>query len=151
VALNVVQVSTGYPTSGFSLPDLISLCIRDDDGTGGALYLNGLGVTNILNNSFDLKLLFTGVGLVFNSYPLLRAFRAVNAATGNAEMLAQVAKYLEINYYPIAGGAIPLRFVPIAGLGGDPPTVSYLQIIAAVGTIGDTWRLNLKLRHTVTN
>ena len=156
MSLVPVVVTTGYPVTGFSLPDLISLCVRDADGTGGTLYLNGVGVVNGVD-IFDLKTLFTAAGLPFNSIPLLRAFRSVPAATGNASALAQFSKNLEINYYPTVGVADPafaLRFQPIAGIGGGPATAPYLQIVAPSGGggyAGDIWRLNIKLRHTVTN
>lgn len=156
MSLFPVIPTTAYPQTGYNLPDLISICVQDADGTGGTLYLNGVGVVNGVD-IFDLKTLFTNVSLPFSSYPLLRAFRSVPAATGNASALAQFSKNLEINYYPIVGVADPafaLRFQPIAGIGGGPATAPYLQIVVPAGGeeyAGDVWRLNLKLRHSITN
>ncbi len=157
MSLDPINVASAYPHTGYSLPDMVSFCVQDADGAGGSLYLDGLGVVDG-NDIFDIKTLFTAAGVNFVSYPLLRAFRAVPAATGNASALAQLSKNLEINSYPIepsaAGPAVSLRFAPITGIGGTTG-VPFLWIVAQVSTdpdyAGDIWRLELKLRHSITN
>ncbi len=155
MSLAPVPVNNGYPTGGFTLPDMVSFCLNDADGAGGSVLINGLGVgQGDVPHAYDLKQLFIDGSIPFISYPLLRAFRA---ASSLAAFWAQIINNLEISYYALGGttaDSFPLRFLPVFNIGGGPSDAGYLEIVApggGEGYTGDTWRVELKLRHSTTN
>lgn len=160
MSLNPVTVSSGNPFGGISQPDLVSLCVADADGTGGDVYLNGLGVTSgLLANTYDLKSLFTGAGLLFNSIPLIRAFRQIFGSNASLQAWRQLVSNLEVSYYALVAGAsapisaLTLRFdQTLATVNGVVVPLLHIQAPAGgEGYVGDTWRVDLKLRHSITN
>lgn len=155
MSLSVISTGAGYPVGGYSLPDMVSFCVNDGDGTGGSVYINGLGIlTGDFSGAYDLKTLFTSANKLFTSIPLLRAFRQIFSGTNQATQ-NQLVQNSEISSYPVNANfpAFPLRFAQlyqsINGIG-----VPFWQIIApdgGEGYTGDTWRVEIKLRHSLTN
>lgn len=164
MSLIVIPPNSGYPVNGFSLPDMISFCV-DDDGTGGQINLNGLGIVSpTVTGAVDIKRMFTDVGLLFNSYPLLNAFRKLSPPTGGSPAaLAQLVKQVEVNIvrqslngstvYPDQPAVFPVAIgSPDAAIG-----VPFLAIVRELSNAGEgpgspgIWRVALKLRHTTTN
>jgi hypothetical protein len=138
---------------GFSSPDLVSLGLIDDGG-GGTLNINGLGVVDpTVGFAHDLKTEFINAGLLFNAYPLLRAFRALAPVASDVTAGAQFARWLDIKFNIVSlgpqGAGLPIVNVK-AGLSGGPANVPYLQLIRAAdeSAVEGTWRLDLRLRHS---
>ena len=146
----IIVPTTAYPDTPLSLPHYCSFCVQDDGG-GGQITINGLGVTSsLVAGTTDLKTFFTGLGLMWRSNPLLRAFRAVPAGTTTAAM-NQFINNLEINSYFIAGNGVAgaLGFTYLINLGSGGATTPYLSI--AGPSVAGIWRVDLKLRHSITN
>jgi hypothetical protein len=158
MSLIILPTNGGYPTGGYSLPERVSFVVADTDGSGGSVYLNGRGVTTgTVAGAYDLRDIFISAGLLFNSIPLLNPFRSIPPVAQLEDVQNQLLKGLEVTFYGITGGpAAPLnlRIATISGLGGAPVDVPFLQIIAAAGGegyTGDAWRVDVRLRHSVTN
>lgn len=135
------------PTGAFSLPYLASFCVQDS-GSGGQLYVNGLGVVNaVVANAVDLRTFF---GSAFNSIPLLSAFKTL---VGNliGEPTGQLVPGLDITMVPI--GSVGLAAMPavsyVSGIGAGPPQAPYVAI-SGPGVAG-TWRVSMQLRHSINN
>lgn len=146
----IIVPTTSYPDTPLSLPNLCSFCVQDD-GSGGAITINGLGVTSSqVAGTSDLKTFITGLGLTWRSNPLLRAFRACPAGTTTAAM-AQFLNNLDINSYFVAGNGVAgaLGFNYLINLGSGGASTPYLEV-AGPGVAG-IWRVDLKLRHSITN
>jgi hypothetical protein len=157
MSLIIVPTSGGYPTGGYSLPERVSFVIADSDGSGGTIYINGLGVTTSDEPGvYDLKKIFTAVGMLFNSLPLAGAFKKVSAATLEA-VQDQLLKGVSFSFYGFSASApapLNLRFGTLNGVGSIPAYVPLLEIEApngGEGYTGDTWRVDINLRHSVTN
>lgn len=152
MAFTVIPVSTGYPVGGFSFPNRVSFGVSDDGG-GGQVYINGLGVTASstlpVAGATDLKTLFAAGSVSFQSIPLMRAFRLLTAST-NTAAYQQFNTYLEvlINGCNSSGYAGVPAIVPLAGLGGNT-SVPFLAIGGP--SVAGLWRVDLKLRHSITN
>ncbi len=153
--LIVVTASSGAPAGGVSLPDLVSIGVEDTDGGGGDFYLNGLGITSgLASPAYDLQTIFTGASMMFNSIPLLKAFRKARSA---AEAWRQLVSQLDISYYALSAGNVTdplnLRFDATSDV-VNGVIVPLLHVSAADGGEGYTgglWRLDVKLRHSTTN
>lgn len=135
---------SSVPTSSFSYPNRASLVFFDDGG-GGSLLINGLGVTGV--GFSDLRTIFTSNGALFNSIPLLSAFRRLTANTDYAAQ-AQLISRLDVAIETINNSVLAPAINYLGGTGGND-FVPFLAIDgpAAVGT----WRIELKLRHSITN
>lgn len=143
------------PVGAFSRPNMVSFCVADSSGAGGSIYVNAAGVVNaVVTDAVDLKTFFvTTLGVPFNSIPLVAgAFKPVNT---NQKSIQQFVRKLEINFFGIASGGagapLNLRFGPLFGLGAGPSDAYYVQINAPTGGAINTWRVTLKLRHSITN
>lgn len=137
-----IPVTTGNPTTGYSTPNRVSFCVQDDGG-GGQLCVNGLGITTV--PALDLKTLF---GSAFRSEPLLRAFRAVGNSALNA-MADQFNTYLNFSsvFINSQGPAGSLAVVYLMNIVSAPPTVPFFAI-GSPGVAG-IWRVDLQLRHSI--
>lgn len=135
------------PAGSISYPNRVSLCFFDDGG-GGQILLNGLGVdSGMVASALDLKSIFTSNSQPFVSYPLLSAFRRLSADTSLAAML-QLVKEVEISIVALST-AVTIE-----------PSITYLSNLAVANvpflqiagpTVAGTWRIELKLRHSITN
>lgn len=135
------------PTAAISLPNMVSFCVQDS-GAGGQLYLNGLGVLNaVVAGAVDLKTFF---GTFFNSTALLSAFKTLTGAL-ISQPAGQLVPALEITVVPV--GSVGLAAMPavsyVSGIGSGPSQAPYVAI-AGPGVAG-TWRVNIRLRHSITN
>lgn len=153
MAFTLIPTNSGYPTTGYSLPNMVSFCV-EDDGAGGEILINGQGINDpTVADAVDLKTMFTGVSKNFNSIPLLRAFRII-PSTLLQDGLDQNIKNLEISFYQVgqaATGSTGLLFIPIVGAVGGPDNVPYLVINAPGADSATQWRIELKLRHSITD
>ena len=146
----IMVPSAGSPAGAISLPNYCSFVVQDD-GSGGNVYLNGLGVgTAQVTSAVDLKTFITGLGLTWRSDALLRAFRAV-ASLSTIDSMNQFLTYLDISYFFLngVGTTQDLGFTPLLGLSGGGASTPYMNI-AGPGAAG-LWRVDLKLRHSITN
>lgn len=135
------------PTAAISLPNMVSFCVQDS-GAGGQIFVNGLGVVNALvAGAVDLKTFF---GTAFNSGALLAAFKTL---TGNlvGAPAGQLVPGLEITIVPHGnpGLAAMPAVTYLVGIGAGPVQAPYVAI-AGPGVAG-TWRVNIRLRHSITN
>jgi hypothetical protein len=151
MAVQIVPFSTpGDQVVSYTLPNAVSLAFSDDGG-GGTLYLNGLGILNgDLSGAVDLKTLFqTTNGVIFRSYPLLSAFRRLSV-NSNQGAMNQLVPRLHISIYPLpTGGSATLPKIGyLANIGGIN-FVPFLEIVGPAAA-GD-WRLDISLRHSITN
>jgi hypothetical protein len=158
MSLVVVPTSTGYPTGGYSLPERVSFAISDTDGTGGTIYINGQGVKNgDVAGAYDLKDIFVSAGLLFSSTPLLGPFRLLKPGSSLLDVQNQLLKGLSFSFYGVTANApapLNLRFGTLNAIGGQPDSIPFLEIIApngGEGYTGDTWRIDINLRHSITN
>ena len=115
MAVGIVPVNGGAPTMGRSYPNRVSFAFFDDGG-GGNVVVNGGGINGV--GIVDLKTLFTSVGMLFNSIPLLRAFRQLTTPGSADENCARILSELEIVVNtvstPVLGMAISYN-VPTPG------------------------------------
>lgn len=142
-----IPVGSGPPVDGVSLPNSVSFGLSDD-GAGGSVFLNGLGVLNAtVTGAVDLKTYFGSPK--FRSIPLLRAFRAMTApSAANAE--AQFLNNLAISIYPLTTGLAAMPAINyLAGLPNGPANVPYLSIVGPA--VAGNWRIEIRLRHSITN
>lgn len=148
----VVPFGAGTPVDAFSFPNAVSLCVSDDGG-GGQIYINGLGVTNgILAGAVDLQTYFGAAN--FHSIPLLKAFRALVGVTGgnqNQSAEQQLCKNLRISIVPVnaAGGPNLPNLVYLGGIGGAPVNTPLLSLQGPA--VAGNWRVEIELRHSITN
>jgi hypothetical protein len=131
------------PTTKYSQPDRVSFVVADDGG-GGQILLNGLGITSgSVANAVDLATLF---GTAFRSIPLLRAFKVTASAQAACDQFFQ---NLNIQINAIGGtGTSTMPSVSLTwGVGGGPANAPYLIIIGPA-VVGE-WRVDLQLRHSL--
>ena len=155
--LVVSAASSAHPRGAISLPDEVSLGLEDTDGTGGDIFINGVGLHDPVNGLYDLQTIFTGAGLLFNSIPLLRAFRRLRATDTVDQGWRQLLSNLELIVYPLVVGGLTDAFnlrldqtaVTLSGI--NFPEVRVFAPAGGEGYTGDSWRLELKLRHAITN
>ena len=142
--------SPSNQVNSYTLPNAVSLAFFDDGG-GGQIYLNGLGILNAdLAGAVDLKTLFqTTNGVVFRSYPLLNAFRRLTTNTSVAAM-NQLVQGLRVAVFPMAvgGSSVLPQLSYLAAIGGID-NVPFLSI--AGPAVAGTWRVDISLRHSMTN
>lgn len=146
----IMVPSASNTTMVVSQPDMCSFVVQDDGG-GGNVYLNGLGVGNAqVSNAVDLKTFVTGAGVLWRSEPLRRAFRAV-ASASILDAIPQLLNNLDISYYYLngVGTTQDLGFTYLIGLSGGGSTTPYLSM-GGPGAAG-LWRVTLRLRHSITN
>lgn len=139
-----VPVTSGSPTQGYSTPTRCSFCVQDDGG-GGQILVNMLGVTSALvSSAVDLGTLF---GTSFRSIPLKRAFRSVTTLLAACD---QFNTYLNINANFINGVGVAgaLGFTYLQGvISSGPANAVYLGI--AGPSIAGIWRVDLALRSSI--
>lgn len=150
MAFIIVPFGAGVPVDAFSFPNAVSLAVSDDGG-GGQIYINGLGVTNsILAGATDLQTYF---GSSFRSIPLLKAFRKLVGVNGNQNQLAeqQFCTNLKISIVPVNGaGVVALpNLVYLGGIGGAPVTTPLLSFQGPA--VSGNWRIEIGLRHSITD
>lgn len=150
MGFTVVPVTSIFPTTGFSLPDLVSLCV-DDDGAGGTILLNGGGFNGSPSGAVDLPTLFTGAGVLFNSIPLMRAFRKLSPTANLTAAMTQLVKNLDVNINPVGPTAneVPSVQVSWTNSGTNFPFLQLdrpLQIDPGPHVV---WRVDLRLRHSI--
>lgn len=137
----------GGPTAAISLPNMVSFCVQDNGG-GGQIFLNGLGVLNALvAGAVDLKTFF---GTFFNSLSLLSAFKTLTGALVS-QPAGQMVPALEISIVPHGnpGLAAMPAVTYLVGIGAGPAQAPYVAI--AGPAVAGTWRVNIRLRHSITN
>lgn len=148
----VIEPLVAVPDTPVSLPNYCSF-VASDDGSGGQVLINGQGVVNaVVTGAVDLKTFFTGLGLPFRSYALLRAFRAIY--TGSALQQAACDQFLanlEVVITPIGGSGIAAMpsLTYIVGAGSGPANAPYLVLVGP--SVSGRWRIDLRLRHSTTN
>jgi len=143
----IAPPDSGYADGGISLPNYCSFVIADS-GAGGQVFVNGLGVTSgSVADAVDLQTLF---GTAFKSFSLLRVFHAVDSLSLD-DVLVQFLTYLDINCYTWGGNPVTKMpsFIPTIGISGGPANAPYLVIQGP--QVAGTWRIDLKLRHSITN
>jgi len=153
--MNPANYSSGF-FGGISLPEVAVFCISDN-GAGGDLYINGLGVADgDVTGALDLESIYTDSGLLFKSLPLLRAFRALFGTPTDAAAELQFQQFLDIKVWsPTTGSDNGFAGVPTfgakAGLPGGPANVPYLHIFrpGGEGAVAGQWHIELKLRHSI--
>jgi hypothetical protein len=149
MAFIVIPFGSGTPRDAFSFPNAVSICVSDDGG-GGQVFINGLGITSgTLAGAVDLKTYF---GSSFRSTPLLRAFRALVGVTGgNQNQLTeqQLCNNLRISFIPIVATTAFPNIAYLAGTGGAPVTTPLLSF-QGPGVSGQ-WRIEIEFRHSITN
>lgn len=148
MGFTVVPIGNSTPVDAFSLPNMCSFVV-DDTGAGGQVNINGLGVTSALvSGAIDLKTYF---GAAFRSLGLLNAFRAITPGGGNQAAELALVPRLEVVIYPV--GAVGLAAMPavnyLGGLPSGPDNVPYLTLNGP--GVSGTWRVELKLRHSITD
>lgn len=151
----ILSSGLGPPAGPVSLPDLISVGVEDTSGGGGELYINGLGITSgLAATAYDLKTFLVAAGLNFSSIPLLGAFKKARTA---ALAWQRLVSMLEVNYYALSAGNVTdplnLRFDATSDV-VNGEIVPLLHVSAAdggEGYSGGLWRLDLRLRHTLTD
>ncbi len=154
MSLLLVPVNVGPTTDPLAEPEYISVAVQDD-GDGGQLRLNMMGVNDpTVSGAADLSTFF---GTNINEFPIARAFRQLyqpifSSGSESQQNLAaiQIRKFLSISIYPL------LTLQSIVGVGYDAATVNsaqvpFLELISAGIEGGGLWRLDIQLRHTITN
>lgn len=143
--------------AGVSLPYMVGFAI-DDDGDGGDIFLNGQGFEDpTVSDAVDLKSMFTSAGLLFNSIPLLQAFRLLYGTPNDAAAEFQFQHTLHINMFTIndrAGGTSGLPVIQAhASVLGAPTNVPFLLFSRPQGEAGvaGQWRIELTYKHSITN
>jgi len=149
MSLILVPLNSGYPTEGFSLPDLVSFCIADD-GTGGEL-LVGMGVTEALPvGGVDLKAAFLAAGLLFNSTPLMSAFRLLTPTASSTAAMNRLVPGVDVTVVPAASSQIyELPIVLQTEAGGNFPYVAFSRPNGGEAPPTGVWRVDIRLRHSI--
>jgi hypothetical protein len=132
---------------GYSSPGEVSICAQDD-GSGGTVHLNGLGIgSGTLADAVDLKTFFTSNSVNFQSIPLLSAFKLVTGVTYNAlNVMNQLIRGLDVSVVPIS--TQPVGAPSIGYLAPGPTGVPYLDLNGPA--VAGVWRFTIKLRHSLT-
>lgn len=146
MAVGIVPVNSSAPVFGRSYPNRVSLAFFDDGG-GGNLFLNGGGISGV--GVYDLKTLFTSVGMLFNSYPLLRAFRQIPNGT-NDENCDRILSEIEIVTNQIST-ATPLANMAVTYNAPTPLNLTWPAIALVGPGIARQWRVDIRLRHSITD
>lgn len=143
--------------AGVSLPYMVGFAI-DDDGSGGSIFLNGQGFEDpTVTDAVDLVSMFTDAGLLFNSIPLLQAFRLLYGTPNDAAAEAQFQRALHINMFPINNASNGTSGLPSiqahASLLGAPTSVPFLLFTrpGGEGGVAGQWRIELTYKHSITN
>lgn len=137
--------------SSFSMPNAVSLGFSDDGG-GGNLLINGLGVLNaVVSGAIDLKTLFvTTNSRPFNSYPLLNAFRALNPGNQTDKgAQIQLVTGLHVTIVPLTTGLAAMPALEYLASISPVPQVPFLVLVGPA--VAGNWRIDIKLRHSITN
>ena len=155
MSLLMIAAGTAPITDPVYQPEMVSFCVVSDDA-GGQLKINMEGINDpTVTHAVDLATFF-GVSAV-DVAPLSRAFRSIYPPASGATLLAlavqQIVKNLDVNIVPISGAAGNI----ILGVDYDAVVtgsaqVPYLVLTSASGEGGvGTWRVDLRLRHSITN
>lgn len=151
------NINSAAYIAGESLPDLAAFAISDD-GSGGEIFLNGQGVVApTVTGAYDLKTIYTSAGVLFRSIPLLRAFRLLYNTPNDVAAEIQFHNFLDLDMFPVAGSNGAICGLPTitctAGTPSGPLNVPYLHILrpSDESAVAGTWRLELRLRHSITN
>ena len=151
MSFTMIAPGSSPPVDVFSLPNAVSFCVTDS-GSGGQINLNGLGVgSGTVAGAVDLKTFFgTGTPVLFRSIPLLRAFRVLTNPGTNLAAETQLVNNLHITIYPNGGtGLAAMPSVSYNGTVGAAPNVPFLQLNGPA--VSGTWRVDIELRHSLTN
>jgi hypothetical protein len=164
--------ATNYEATIVSKPDLFSFCVRDTGGGGAnpTLYINMAGVNDpTVATAVDLQTFYaggypnsTGFGPpvpIFQSIPLARAFGLLPfaAAAGQPGRTGQGGEALVPK---ILVTAVPLgTSQSLLGIDYDVTSVGapagmcvpYLVLIGQGGEGSGYWRVDITLRHSITN
>lgn len=150
MAFIIVPSASAAPIAAFSFPERVSL-VMSDDGGGGDIFLNGRGVLNAaLTGAVDLKTFFvTTISALFRSGPLLSAFKQLVTQTDNAAC-AQLVRSLDITIVPVdAGGRANIPHTTYLGAVGGLEGVPFLKFSGPA--VAGSWRVDITLRHSITN
>jgi len=164
--------ATNYNAAIVSKPDLFSFCVQDTGGGGAnpTLYINMAGVNDpTVATAVDLKTFYNAgypslIGFgppvpVFQSIPLSRGFAVQPfAASGTGQgreaqgTLAIVPKLL-VTAVPlgVSQGLLGITY-DVTSIGAPAgQCVPYLVLIGIGGEGTGFWRVDITLRHSVTN
>lgn len=155
---------TGMAPDGFisSLPDYVSFAIQDD-GSGGSLWINGLGVNGGPirggDTVTDLKTFFVGNSALFRAVPLLLAFRRLHGKVSytNDDAQAQFLAFLNVVITPLVStpqsNEVPALWYGVNQSSNGAGDVPYfgIQGIGDGETGAGIWRVDMRLRHSITN
>jgi hypothetical protein len=153
MSLLLIPASVGPATDPVLTPEYISVC-AEDNGAGGTLSLNMGGVNDpTVAGAKDLSTFF---GKNINELSISRAFRSIySSAVGiglTSQAAVQIRNNLAVTIYPI-GAANSILGVNYDGLVVSGVRVPFL-IFTGIGTgEGPTgiWRIDLQLRHSITD
>ena len=142
------------PTSDPVLtPEAISVCV-EDDGAGGSLFLNMMGVNNpTVAGAADLSTFF---GRLVTMFPVARAFRQLYIPSSGESLDAlagvQIRNNLAVVIYPLSVQEVVLGVGYSGGKVGNVQ-VPFLELVSSgVGEAGPLiWRVDLQLRHSITD
>lgn len=148
-----ITAPAGYPTANYCLSNGVSL-VMSDDGGGGQVFLNGQGVLNALvAGAVDLKTFFvTTLGIPFTANALLRAFRllAPAGAVSLSGAMSQFIRNLDISMTTVTTAVSTYPAVDyLNAVGAAPTNVPFLKFQGP--GISGIWRVDIKLRHSITN
>lgn len=145
MSFTLVAAGTGSPVDPFSLPYTVSLGCQDDGG-GGNILLNGLGFNApALANAVDLKTFF---GTSFRSVPLLNAFRKIATASATAAE-QQLVPALDIGIYALVAGATSMPGVDFTFTSSGSTNAPIVKLVGPA--VAGFWRVDIRLRHSLTN
>lgn len=154
MSLLMVAAGVAPNTDPVHQPEMVSFCVVSD--TGGQLAINMEGINDpTVSHAVDLATFF-GIPAV-DVVPLSRAFRSIYPPDSGAGLQArgvqQIVKNLDINIVPISGTSgniilgVNYNVVVTAGV-----QVPYLLLTQAGGEgAAGIWRVDLRLRHSITN
>lgn len=161
--------ATNYNAVIVSKPDLFSFCVQDTGGGGGSptIYINMMGINDpTVSTAVDLETFYDGgnVGFnppvpIFQSIPLSRAFGLLPfpaPGTGPGKegvgSVALVPKIL-VTVVPLDGPQELLGInYDVSSVGAPAGTcIPYLVLVGIGGEGSGYWRVDITLRHSMTN
>lgn len=153
MSLLLVPASVSPTSDPVLTPEYISVCV-EDDGAGGTLLLNMMGVNDpTVSGAKDLSTFF---GKLVTMFPVARAFRQLYIpASGeglDSEAAIQIRNNLAVTIYPLDVQEVVLG-VGYSGAKVGNVQVPFLELVSSgVGEAGPLiWRVDLQLRHSITD
>lgn len=151
MSLRLVPASTSPNTDPYLSPEHISLGVKDDGG-GGNLLLNMGGVNDpTVADAQDLSTFF---GKLVTELPVARGFRPIYIPSSGAGLDARVTQQFVLNLgitiYPlgVAGVILGVGYTGVLVAGVRVP---FLQFTSGGSEGALYWRIDLQLRHSITN